>query len=381
MQKYPSFPILASHRTGAETVLETLDITNLIRCENGFSLLSLAEEHKPGIVLLDTGNPGKPDEEIFEQVLRKFPEITVIVTGDNEADQAVRCMKKGAFDYLARPVSHNVFKSCIQCAIEFQECGRKSMNRFGSDIGAQEIRNFFKTEYKMASLGRIWTGIAHEIRTPLSAINIYLGMLRELFEEYSGDQIAEIMAELQISSNRIERIIRKVSDFSKPGTPDMALSDVNQCVTESADLARATLQREGIAIETELDLNIPECMMEARPVSQVILNLLTNAADAMQHIECPKKIKISSSRDEDFIIIKVSDSGPGIVSKDRSRIFEPFFTTKPWGMGIGLSICNRIIRDHGGNIDTGESIAGGAELQVSIPIHKINSKAQYPNLK
>ncbi len=98
MHKYPLFPILVHGReehayAGVEAVFEMLGITNVIRCENGFSLLSLTEEHRPGIVLLDTGNPGKPGEEIFEQVVRKFPGVTVIATGEDEADLAVRCMK------------------------------------------------------------------------------------------------------------------------------------------------------------------------------------------------------------------------------------------------------------------------------------------------
>jgi len=377
MHKYPSFPILLhdreKHARTVETALEVLGISNMIRCGNRYFQLSLVEDHRPGIILLDIGDPAKSDEEILEEIVRRFPRITVIVTGENEAATAVRCMKKGASDYLAKPISHEAFESCIRHAIEVQELHRRNIGSVVSDKLRRMTDSAQQTAHKMISLGRIWIGIAHEIRNPLSAINIYLKMLRELFTgegEYSEEEVAEVMTELQSASDRIERIVRKVLDFSKPHAPNMVLSDVNQCITESVDLARVTLWKEGITMKIALGQNIPECILETRSVSQIILNLLTNAADAMKDIEKPKTILITSSRDEDHVIIKVSDPGPGVIPKDRERIFEPFFTTKPGGLGIGLSICNRIIRDHGGYISVGESGMGGAEFQICIPISK-----------
>jgi len=373
MQKYPSFTILLvcdeEHDcSNIRTATDALGITDVIECSGRDSALFLIREHKPGIVLLAFGNPGKSGEEILGEIVRGFPEITVIAIGENQVAPAVRCMKKGASDYLGRPFSPETLGRCIRAAGETRG---KSLRKNDSENHDRKIMDFITKEHKMISLGRIWTGIAHEIRNPLSSINIYLRMLMENFAgkgEYSEEEIAEVMAGLRSASDRIEGIVRRVLDFSKPHTPNMALSDVNQCIRESADLARVILRKEGIAMETSLGQGLPESLMEPRSVSQVVLNLLTNAADVMKDMEGPKKITISSSRDENHLIIKVSDSGPGVAPEYRDKIFGQFFTTKPGGLGIGLSICNRIIRDHGGYIKVGESIMGGAEFRIGLPI-------------
>jgi signal transduction histidine kinase len=376
MQKYLSSPILLDGREehihpDIGTVWNRLGITNVIKCADGDSVLSFAELHRPEIVLMDIGIPGKPGEEVLEEIISAFPEITVIVRGENQAAPAVRCMKKGAADYLAKPVSCESLQARIRCAVENRERTRKDAEGSEPEILMRDIRNFIKKEYKMLSLGRIWTGIAHEIRNPLSAINIYLKILRDIFageRDSSRKEVAEVMDDLGVASDRIEQIVKRVLDFSKPRKPDMNLSDVNQCIRESANLARVTLRKEGIILETVLNRELPEFFMEFWSVSQVILNLVFNAADAMKDAEGSKKVMITSSRDKDDVIIKVSDSGPGVVSENRNRIFEPFFTTKLGGLGIGLSICNRIIKDHGGYFRVGDSAMGGAEFQIGIPI-------------
>lgn len=223
------------------------------------------------------------------RIVREFPDIAVIAIGEDQAAPAVRCMKKGASDYLGRPFSPETLGHCIRAAGETRG---KSLRKNDSENHDRKIRNFITKEHKMISLGRIWTGIAHEIRNPLSSINIYLRMLTEHFSgegEYLEEEIFEVMAGLRSSSDRIEGIVRRVLDFSKPHKPNKVFSNVNQCIRDSADLARVIMRKEGITMKISLCQDIPESLMAPKSVSQVILNLLTNAADAMKEMEIPKK--------------------------------------------------------------------------------------------
>jgi signal transduction histidine kinase len=128
------------------------------------------------------------------------------------------------------------------------------------------------------------------------------------------------------------------------------------------------LRKSGIQIENSLSENLPRCLIDPPLIEEVLLNLITNAADAMKDMGTGKRIEIATSRLKDLLVIQVSDSGPGIPFHLRDKIFDPFYTTKTDSSGIGLSISHRIVTDHGGSIDIGTSKWGGAEFKVNIPL-------------
>jgi signal transduction histidine kinase len=141
-------------------------------------------------------------------------------------------------------------------------------------------------------------------------------------------------------------------------------------VTEAIDLSAVTLRKSGIALEKVLSENLPHCNADPTLIEEMVMNLLNNAAGAMKTMVEGKKIVVASTVEGDGIIITVSDSGPGIPARIRDKIFDPYFTTKSDGTGIGLSICHRIVMDHGGSLTVSDSDLGGAEFQVKIPIKR-----------
>jgi PAS domain S-box-containing protein len=234
---------------------------------------------------------------------------------------------------------------------------------------AKELEHFMLMQDKMASLGHLAAGIAHEIRNPLSGINIYVNTLEKMNREMEASDKAEgIFEQIKSASRKIESVIRRVMDFSKPGEPKVVLSSINQPIHEAVELASVTLRKSGIRIETSLAEELPDCWIDPHMLEEVMLNLITNAADAMKDSDKLKKIEISSSLEAGFVVIKVSDSGPGIPYYHRDKIFDPFYTTKSDSSGIGLSITHRIVSDHGGTIHVGASRWGGAEFCVKIPV-------------
>ncbi len=239
-----------------------------------------------------------------------------------------------------------------------------------------ELEHLAMINDKMTSLGRVAAGIIHELRSPLSGINVYLTTLKKMYEAPGGpkgdylEKTGDVLRKLQSASNKIESVIKRVMDFAKPSGSRLTLTHLNQSVEEAVNLSLATLRKNGIAIKRSLSAAIPPCYANPHQIEQVILNLITNAVQAMKAASGDKKIELSSWSEANWVCIGVADSGPGVPVELRRKIFDPFFTTKPEGVGIGLSLCNRIITDHGGLLSLQTSKWGGAEFHLKIPIEK-----------
>ncbi|MCF8068187.1 MAG: GHKL domain-containing protein [Desulfobacterales bacterium] len=235
----------------------------------------------------------------------------------------------------------------------------------------KELEHLLVLQDKMTSLGRVAAGIAHEIRNPLSGINIYLKTLEKVYNRnMSKDKIKTILDQIHTASNKIESVIKRVLDFSKPGEPKLISMDINQPVEEAINLSAVTLRKKSIRLSINLSLNLPKSYIEPQLIEQVVLNLINNAVEAMEVSDKLKKIEISSFTENSFVCVKVGDSGTGISQKDINHIFEPFYTTKTNSSGIGLSICHRIISDHNGTIEVSEGQLSGAEFCIKLPFSK-----------
>jgi signal transduction histidine kinase len=239
----------------------------------------------------------------------------------------------------------------------------------------KEMENLLTVNQKMSSLGHVAAGIAHEIRNPLTGINSYLYTLDDLCnsEIIEGDQIEtvrQIVSQFQIASDKIEAVVKRVLDFSRPNTPKMVLIDLNKCIEDTVSLSAVTLRKDDIQLETSLESNLPKCYGDAHLIEQVLLNLINNAAKAMEKNQTVKRIQIDSYCKDHRLFIQVSDSGPGIPKELIHRVFDPFFTTHNDGSGIGLNIAQRIVEDHHGTLKILTSKWGGATLSVELPIDK-----------
>ena len=257
--------------------------------------------------------------------------------------------------------------------------GREYNCVFARDISERkELERLVAIQDKMGSLGRVAAGIAHEIRNPLSTINIYLSILNRLVVgEYSsparGADMREALAEMESASHRIEAVVKRVMDFSKPSRHIMQLQEVNCCVRNAIELSAVTIRKSGVALELKLAENLPECYLDGQLIEQLVLNLLTNAIEELTEIDGPKHLLVQTSQrsgadGKRHIVLTVADSGAGVALEMRDKIFDPFFTTKNYGSGIGLSICHRIISDHHGVLHVATSEWGGALFTAEFPV-------------
>ena len=231
---------------------------------------------------------------------------------------------------------------------------------------AKEMERMLRIQDKMSSLGRVAAGIAHEIRNPLSGINIYINTLEKLLRKPGQEEkIDGILAQLKSASTKIENVIRRVYDFARPTEPQFESADINHPVREAIDLAAAILRKKGVQVETDLAGNLPLSRFDAQLIEQVLLNLITNAAETLNHEETPGRIGIQTRQQGRQVRIRVEDSGDGIPEDLREKIFDPFYTTKHGSSGIGLSISQRIVEDHGGTLTVESGQWGGAAFTIT----------------
>jgi len=248
---------------------------------------------------------------------------------------------------------------------------------------------------KMASLGRLSTGIAHEIKNPLNFINNFAEVSSELFdelntaiEENDTEEVKFILSNLKFNTEKIEEhgkradsIVRSMMQHSRTGTSDMEETDLNKLIQKYVELAYHGRQVQNkkldVTVTTDLDETLEPVDLMAQKVGQVLQNLIENAIDSVwsyskeKDDEFKPTIKIMSKRYQDFVEVRVADNGPGIPEENRERIFEPFFTTKPTGegTGLGLSISYDIITQmHNGKLEIEESDMGGALFVITLPL-------------
>ena len=265
----------------------------------------------------------------------------------------------------------------VQCrASLFQHQGDNAILVNAMDITrSKELENILRMKSKMISLGRVAAGIAHEIRNPLTGINSYLYTLEDMLglDKLDSDNLQimkQIVEQMQIASNRIESVIKRVLDFSRPGSPSMSLMNANQPMEDAIKLSAVTLRKKEIEIKTSLEEQLPKCYGDAHLIEQVVLNMIDNAVNAMETKNDAKVLRLRSFSKKNSIYLEVSDTGTGISAAIQEKIFDPFFTTETDGSGIGLAICQRIVNDHGGNIKVDGNRWGGATFTIELPIEK-----------
>jgi C4-dicarboxylate-specific signal transduction histidine kinase len=224
---------------------------------------------------------------------------------------------------------------------------------------------------KLATLGELTTGVAHELNNPLNNIGLFVGNVLDQVRLGRFEKGA-VLRELEGAMEQVRKataIISHLRTFGRPAPVKLEAVDVDEVIERSLSLMQAQLRLR--AIEIELDLCSDELLVlgNAIQLEQVFINLLTNARDALSQSR-GKTIRIGTSRESDWIKIRFADTGPGIPRELEKRVFDPFFTTKEvgTGTGLGLSITYSILKEHGGRISVEPGHRRGASFLVELPV-------------
>jgi PAS domain S-box-containing protein len=220
---------------------------------------------------------------------------------------------------------------------------------------------------KIASLGRLAAGVAHEINNPLAGILIYADMLMQ--EVKDNPPWRQDLQEIIDQTLRCKDIVTRLLEFSRQSLGERVLFDVNELIGQSVKLLRHQALFHDIELILNLDSDLPQMLGDPGEIQQIFTNLMLNAADAM---EGRGRLSIVSFYEQpsDQIVLKFTDTGPGILQENYDKIFEPFFTTKlPGdGTGLGLSVVYGVIQRHGGSIELDSPPEGGAAFIIRLPL-------------
>jgi len=219
---------------------------------------------------------------------------------------------------------------------------------------------------KLAALGQLVSGVAHEINNPAAIIS---GFAQTLLLDELKPEHRDMLQMMYDEATRIGRITSSLLAFARAGGKQRGLVDLNDIARRTFALRSYYLSTLNITVALDLDPSEPKIWADASELQQMLLNLLINAEQALLTVERARTITVRTRADESDTRLEIADSGPGIPAELRTRIFDPFFTAKPEGVGtgLGLSICYGIARDHGGRIWVESEAAGGARFCVLLP--------------
>jgi signal transduction histidine kinase len=329
------------------------------------------------LVLLDMLMPGIGGYEVFQQMqaaprLRDIPVIMISALDDLSA--VVRSIEAGAEDYLTKPFEPVLLRA-----------------RIGASLSKRRLRRQIVAQERLASLGAITAGVAHEIKNPLNFVLNFADLSRELAaevreDEPAGSPRAELLDDLERNLTKIVEHARRADGIvagmllhARSGNTDRERFDLNKLVGDSVHLARhgTAWTREGEQLEVETHFDPAAGAIEGIPadLGRVFLNLANNALYAAmekhrQVRTVPARVEVRTRRDGNWREVQIRDNGPGIPPGLRDRIFQPFFTTKPTGSGtgLGLSISFDIVANaHGGEILLNSEPGSYAEFTIRLP--------------
>jgi signal transduction histidine kinase len=237
-------------------------------------------------------------------------------------------------------------------------------------VGLTESRSIIERQEKLASLGILASGVAHEIRNPLTAIKFRLFSLRKALPEVAENEDASVIRD---EINRLEGIVQDFLQFARPSQPKLSKTDVNHILEDVYRLLNPQLQKEAIELKLENDFEKAILMYaDAQQVKQVLINLVQNSAESIGRngtitLRARREIAELDSRARPVAILSVSDTGNGIPPEVEARLFDPFFTTKEGGTGLGLAVSARIVEKHGGLLRYETEVNHGTTFEVVLP--------------
>jgi PAS domain S-box-containing protein len=230
----------------------------------------------------------------------------------------------------------------------------ESLERIGSHLHVSE---------RLAALGRVTAGVAHEVKNPLNSMRLWLEVLKANMPVEPEPQQAVKMLDNEI--DRLDRAVKTFLNFTKPLELNLEETDLRVLLDEALDAARPSIVKAGIELRVELPSQFPRVMVDSQLIHQAVLNLLLNASD---FTSVGGRITLSLRRNGEFAVIAVSDSGKGISPEDQKKIFQLFFTTRPGGTGIGLANTFRFVQLHNGRIEFDSEPGRGTTFRLELPL-------------
>jgi two-component system sensor kinase FixL len=242
--------------------------------------------------------------------------------------------------------------------------------RQARDKRIQELQTEMWHVSRLTDMGQVAAGLAHELNQPLTAILNYTNAGRDIARESGDGDLETIFAKVAEQTSRAGNIIRRLRSFIEKREPNRLKEDLARTIEEAIRLGMMDAADRNIHLDLRTEAGLPPALIDRTQIQQVVINLMKNAAEAMEH--SPRRQMTVSLRavSPDFLQVAVADTGPGLDKEIADKLFQPFMTTKKTGMGMGLNICRGIVEAHGGRLWAEENPGGGTVFRFNVPVAK-----------
>jgi signal transduction histidine kinase len=262
-----------------------------------------------------------------------------------------------AAEFLNRKHSMADLQHWMEALVKLKEAEEKE----------KQLQQELNRSRRLASIGELAAGVAHEINNPLTGV---IGLSERLLRKSTDEKISRDLGRIHSEAWRMAKIVEDLLAFARRREPNKQYADVNDILQETLTLRAYELKTGNIEIATALAPNLPKIMADFNQIQGVFLNIILNAEQVMTEAHGGGKLIIKTQQNKDRIRVSFTDDGPGILDEHLDRLFDPFFTTR-WekgGTGLGLSACYNIVTEHGGRIYAKSQLGKGATFIVEFPL-------------
>ncbi len=364
----------------------------LLFATTGERALEIAQNAIPDLILLDIILPGINGYDVCKQIKanKKLQSIPILFFSTLEnVSNKVDAFEAGGVDYISKPFQKEELIARVKTHLELYRIRRENL-KYGNEmykLAEERAKSLIHAE-RLATLGTLSAGIAHEINNPTTFISVSIQTLVKIWPDiksvisgetplqdastkkltFAIENIPEMISNIHSGVKRIKKIVNALKTYSHAGKSVKEPCNINKCANDAIELCFNRLKY-NIQVEKNFDENIPNVLADPQQIEQVFVNLIVNSADAVEQ-KGNGYIQISTSHIDNWVSIKVKDNGVGIAPEQMQRIWDPFHTTKSRdkGTGLGLSISKGIIEDHGGNITIQSQLDDGCQFAINLPI-------------
>src|SRR5215468_5766764 len=362
---------------------------DVIEAATGQEALRLAAAvPPPDLIILDVKLPDMSGLTVCHTLKQQpatahLPVLHLSAVYVQDSDK-VQGLESGADAYLTGPIDPPVLLATLRSLLRAHqaEAALRDMNatleqRVAERTAAlqQEVAErqqmqaaLFQRE-KLAAMGSLLASVAHELNNPLSIILLHTDLLQA---EAGPGLLAEYAAEITQAATRCERLVRQFLTLARQHAPERTVVDLNTLLTEIMELLAPSLRVDTITVDLRLAADLPQLWADPHHLQQVVINLVTNAQQALQEVVAPRHLTLSTEGNpaQTRVMLEVRDTGLGIPPEVQARIFEPFFTTKPPGVGtgLGLPLCRGILEEHGGTLECTSQVGQGTTFRMELPV-------------
>ena len=340
----------------AEASNVTFDVKYADRLQAAMEYL---DQNRVEVILLDLGLPDSQGLETLKRVYAQVSELPIVVlTGLNDEMIGVQAVNEGAQDYLIKgQVDTHLLRRTIRYAIERKQAEERE----------RRLQLQLDLSNRLASLGLMVEGIAHEINNPLTGA---IGFAQMLAIEDIPESIREGIKMISDNAQRVADIMKNLTTFARQQKLERTYVNVNDIVRDTLKMRANPLEVSNIMVTTQLDPALPSTMADATLLQQAFLNLVINAETEMKLAHGKGSLLIKTALISNTIQVSFTDNGPGIAEANLVHLFDPFFSTRRIGQGrgLGLSVCYGIITAHNGQIYAKNQLGEGSIFTVELPV-------------